>query len=75
MNAIRSTSAVPRSAAFIASPSSETAARAPSPAHDDPQARHVHRSRDFGVGYGSSSGYGSALHFIDGHVDPPFRFR
>lgn len=36
---------------------------------------HMHRQRDFGIGYGNSSGYGSALHFIDGHVDAPFRFR
>jgi hypothetical protein len=37
--------------------------------------RHVHRERDYGVGYGNSSGYGSPLHFLDGHVDRMFRFR
>jgi len=36
--------------------------------------RHLHRDRDFGVGYGNSSGYGSDLHYVDGHVDPIFRF-
>ena len=41
---------------------------------DAPHA-HLHRQRDFGIGYGNSSGYGSTLHFIDGHVDAPFRFR
>lgn len=35
--------------------------------------RHVHRARDFGVGYGSSSGYGVDRHYVDGHVDPMFR--
>lgn len=36
--------------------------------------RHLHRQRDFGIGYGNSSGYGSDLHYVDGHVDPIFRF-
>jgi len=35
--------------------------------------RHLHRERDFGIGYGNSSGYGSELHYVDGHVDPIFR--
>jgi len=35
--------------------------------------RHLHRQRDFGIGYGNSSGYGSELHYVDGHVDPIFR--
>lgn len=35
--------------------------------------RHVHRQRDFGVGYGNSSGYDDGLHYVDGHVDPMFR--
>ena len=34
---------------------------------------HLHRRRDFGIGYGNSSGYGSELHYVDGHVDPIFR--
>lgn len=34
---------------------------------------HLHRQRDFGIGYGNSSGYGSDLHYGDGHVDPIFR--
>ncbi|MGV8932503.1 MAG: hypothetical protein ACOH1R_10405 [Luteimonas sp.] len=38
-----------------------------------PTLRHVHRPRDFGVGYGNSSGYGHDWHFGDGHVDPMFR--
>lgn len=37
--------------------------------------RHVHRVREFGIGYGNSSGYGSALHFTDGHEDALFKFR
>jgi hypothetical protein len=37
-------------------------------------ARHQHRERDFGIGYGNSSGYGSEEHF----AQPPWgpeRFR
>ncbi|WP_027079714.1 hypothetical protein [Luteimonas mephitis] len=34
---------------------------------------HLHRQRDFGIGYGNSSGYGTDLHYVDGHVDPIFR--
>ena len=37
--------------------------------------RHVHHAREFGIGYGNSSGYGSALHFTDGHEDALFKFR
>jgi hypothetical protein len=39
-----------------------------------PQARHLHRERDFGIGYGNSSGYGREEHF----ARPPWgpeRFR
>jgi hypothetical protein len=35
--------------------------------------RHLHRQRDYGIGYGNSSGYGSEQHYVDGHVDPIFR--
>lgn len=38
-----------------------------------PRMRHVHRRRDFGVGYGNSSGYDDGRHYGDGHVDPMFR--
>lgn len=31
------------------------------------------RVREAGLGYGRSSGYGTRLHFEDGHVDPMFR--
>jgi len=39
-----------------------------------PQVRHLHRERDFGIGYGNSSGYGCEEHF----ARPPWgpeRFR
>ena len=26
--------------------------------------RHVHAERDFGIGYGNSSGYGTDLHYV-----------
>jgi len=35
--------------------------------------RHVHRERDFGVGYGNSSGYASQRRYIDQWA--PSRFR
>lgn len=41
----------------------------------DFSAHHAHRQRDYGIGYGNSSGYGSDRHFIDGHVDPIFSCR
>ncbi len=46
----------------------------PAPGRQAPEPpRHLHRQRDFGIGYGNSSGYGSELHYVDGHVDPIFR--
>ena len=67
----------PQPAVFIPAAPGASPQRMPAPTQFDAEepARHVHRARDYGVGYGSSSGYGAALHFIDGHVDPPFRFR
>ena len=35
--------------------------------------RHVHRERDFGVGYGNSSGYGRERHYIRDGFTPLFR--
>lgn len=35
--------------------------------------RHQHRERDFGIGYGNSSGYGSEEHYV--HRWGPDRFR
>jgi hypothetical protein len=37
--------------------------------------RAHHRERDFGIGYGNSSGYASTRRYVDGHVDPLFRCR
>ena len=45
-----------------------------SPQADDVPLRHRHRQRDFGIGYGNSSGYGVDVHYVDGHEDPIFRF-
>lgn len=36
--------------------------------------RHVHRQRDFGVGYGNSSGYASNRSYASNWVQPRFRF-
>lgn len=35
--------------------------------------RHVHRQRDFGVGYGNSSGYASPRRYADHRGQPLFR--
>ena len=35
--------------------------------------RHVHRQRDFGVGYGNSSGYGRERHYTSNAFAPLFR--
>ena len=38
-----------------------------------PVVRHQHRERDFGIGYGNSSGYGCEEHYV--HSWGPDRFR
>jgi hypothetical protein len=45
----------------------------PAPPVPEEPVRHLHRQRDYGIGYGNSSGYGSEQHYVDGHVDPIFR--
>jgi hypothetical protein len=37
------------------------------------QVRHIHRERDFGVGYGNSSGYASNRHYAHDWMQPRFR--
>ncbi len=59
--------------------------RLPSQRKGPDAVRHVHRERDFSIGYGNSSGYGRALpsldaHFVEGspagmRVEGLFRFR
>lgn len=46
----------------------------PTSDHMEAMTRHQHRERDYGIGYGNSSGYGSERHFTDGHADALFRF-
>ena len=36
-------------------------------------ARHLHRERDFGVGYGNSSGYASTRRYTNQWATPRFR--
>jgi hypothetical protein len=38
-----------------------------------PATRHLHRERDFGVGYGNSSGYGRDRHYTSNGFAPLFR--
>ena len=59
MNAFRTVSAKPNPNA----PKSTTAM----------PARHVHRERDFGVGYGNSSGYASTRRYVSDWAQPRFR--
>ena len=36
--------------------------------------RHLHRERDFGVGYGNSSGYATPRRYTSNRAQPLFRF-
>ena len=36
--------------------------------------RHTHRERDFGVGYGNSSGYASTRRYASNWATPRFKF-
>ena len=38
-----------------------------------PATRHLHRERDFGVGYGNSSGYASNRRYTSNWAQPFFR--
>ncbi len=44
------------------------------PALFNAPARTLHRERDFGVGYGSSSGYASNRRYTNEWAPPRFRF-
>ena len=59
----------------------QTFARSPSstnPSRNTPAVaapiRHVHRERDFGVGYGNSSGYATQRRYADTSSQPRFKF-
>lgn len=43
------------------------------PVPGEPVIRHLHRERDFGVGYGNSSGYASRARYTRDWVQPLFR--
>lgn len=49
-----------------------SAAHAPSAR---PGQRHLHRERDFGIGYGNSSGYGRDKRYVREWEQALFRFR
>lgn len=51
-----------------------TATTAPATVQTVPTVRHLHRQRDFGVGYGNSSGYASNRSYASNWVQPRFRF-
>lgn len=43
------------------------------PATQSAPVRHLHRERDFGIGYGNSSGYASNRRYSSNWVQPLFR--
>jgi hypothetical protein len=43
------------------------------PATQPAPVRHLHRERDFGVGYGNSSGYNSNRRYSNSGFEPLFR--
>lgn len=43
------------------------------PATQPAPVRHLHRERDFGIGYGNSSGYASNRRYSSNWVQPLFR--
>ncbi|MBX9401182.1 hypothetical protein K4L06_07635 [Lysobacter sp. BMK333-48F3] len=51
-----------------------TTTTAPAAAKTVAPVRHLHRQRDFGVGYGNSSGYASNRSYASNWVQPRFRF-
>ena len=53
---------------------SQTATTATATVQTAPTVRHQHRQRDFGVGYGNSSGYASNRSYASNWVQPRFRF-
>ena len=54
-------------------PSSPSAQSKAAPAAQTAQVRHLHRERDFGVGYGNSSGYASNRRYTSDWTQPLFR--
>ena len=40
-----------------------------------PEQRHLYRDRDFGIGYGSSSGYGRDKRYVRDSGQALFRFK
>lgn len=65
MNTIRSYQSAATPSAPIAQPASAKVIAIPG--------RHTHRQRDFGVGYGNSSGYASNRQYISPWATPRFK--
>lgn len=62
--------------AIASRPPPSPAVLPPAPSASQPEARpvrHLHRERDFGVGYGNSSGYASYRRYSSNWVQPRFR--
>ena len=53
--------------------STQPAATTPPAAVQPAPVRHLHRERDFGVGYGNSSGYASNRRYSSSSFQPLFR--
>lgn len=56
------------------SPSATNARFAQPAAASAAPSRHPHRQRDFGVGYGNSSGYASTRQYASNWAPPRFKF-
>lgn len=56
-------------------PSTATARRVPASAIVSPMpTRYSRRERDFGIGYGNSSGYASTRQYVSNWAPPRFKF-
>ncbi|RPE80057.1 hypothetical protein [Vulcaniibacterium tengchongense] len=57
----------------LSAPNAPAAAPLRTPLPAAAPARHVHRERDFGIGYGNSSGYASERRYVREWMQPRFR--
>ena len=60
--------------ATCTSPSAANTRFAQPAAASSAPSRHLHRERDFGVGYGNSSGYASTRQYASNWAPPRFKF-
>ena len=66
---------IPRTGSVLTPRPDRHARPLPDPGSSDEPSRERYRGRDFGIGYGSSSGYASARRYVSGAPVAPFRVR